>query len=100
MSEQQFEPPFEVISPDNHGAKVIVTGFVLLITTIFVAVIRLITMYVLKRRPGWDDVFFLVATVSEDFETGWFLFTMYAHGSTYDLGICGSPNKCSSTCRG
>ncbi|KAL9120952.1 MAG: hypothetical protein Q9187_002493 [Circinaria calcarea] len=62
MSEQQFEAPFEVISPDNQGAKVIVTGFVLLITTIFVAIIRLITMCVLKRRSGWDDVFFLVAT--------------------------------------
>lgn len=70
MLEPDFATPFEASSPDNQGAKVVVTGFVLLITTIFVAVIRLITMCTLKRRSGWDDVFFLVATVCEAFEDG------------------------------
>ncbi|MCJ1238266.1 hypothetical protein MMC14_006255 [Varicellaria rhodocarpa] len=55
--------PLISVSPDNQGASVAVTNYVLLSLTIFVVVTRLITMCVLKRRPDFGDLFSIVAAV-------------------------------------
>ena len=56
-------PPLESISPDNHGAAVVATGYVLIVTTILFVVVRIATTFSLKRGAGLDDAFLFLATV-------------------------------------
>ena len=58
-----FSKPLISVSPDNQGASVAVTNYILLSLTLFVVVTRMITMCVLKRRPDFGDLFSILAAV-------------------------------------
>lgn len=51
------------MSPNDHGAAVVVTGYMLIVVNILVVTIRIGTTYTLKGGPGLDHVFLVLALV-------------------------------------
>ena len=56
-------PPLESMSPNGHGAAIVVTGYLLIVITILVITIQIATTYALKGRPGLNHEFLGLALV-------------------------------------
>lgn len=55
------------VTPLNHGAFVVVTGYIMMVTMILFVLTRLITKALATRSLKIDDFLIVAATVTEDF---------------------------------
>ena len=56
--------PFYELTPGNRGPVVVVVGYVFLSTLILLALVRTLTVVLLKRGWSWDDACVMAGTVT------------------------------------